>query len=261
MDSNFPDRNNGTALTLRVDSSAPVQRSYLRFNVQGVVGTVTKATLRVYATNSSTVGYEVRSISGSWLETTVTYNTAPIIGATVVGTSPAFGAGTWTNVDVTSLVGGNGTIDLAMTPLGPTGVPFSSREATISSNAPQLVVSFGGSAQVGVAAAEAALATVGLPPDSLDTDGDGVPDADELLNGSDTTRADTDGDGLFDLWEIEAGLSPVDAAGANGAMGDPDGDGTPNFVEQRNGTDPFNGTDLPPDGNALPLFLPFVDKG
>jgi len=55
--------------------------------------------------------------------------------------------------------------------------------------------------------------------------GDGAPDAVELLNGSDPTRADTDGDGLFDLWEIEAGLSPIDATGPNGAQGDPDGDG------------------------------------
>ena len=46
----------------------------------------------------------------------------------------------------------------------------------------------------------------------------------------------------------------------NGAAGDPDGDGIANLDEQRNGTDPLNGADLPllPDGIKPTLFLPFV---
>ena len=98
----------------------------------------------------------------------------------------------------------------------------------------------------------------------MDTDGDGVPDADEILNGSNPNAADTDGDGLLDLWEIESGLSPTDANGTNGAQGDPDGDGIANIDEQRNGTDPLNPADqsagLLPDRTALPLFLPLVSN-
>jgi hypothetical protein len=42
---------------------------------------------------------------------------------------------------------------------------------------------------------------------------------------------DTDGDGMPDAWESRAGLSPTSAAGAEGASGDPDGDGLTNLQE------------------------------
>ena len=42
---------------------------------------------------------------------------------------------------------------------------------------------------------------------------------------------DGDGDGLDDRWERLSGLDPADATGANGAAGDPDGDGMTNAQE------------------------------
>ncbi len=45
------------------------------------------------------------------------------------------------------------------------------------------------------------------------------------------TPTDTDGDGMPDAWESRAGLSPSSAAGADGASGDPDGDGLTNLQE------------------------------
>ncbi len=253
-----PDTKYGAATNLRVDSSAPIQRSYLRFDVQGVGGAVTKATLRVFAASGSTLGYEVRAVAGSWTEAAVTYNNAPGVGTAAAGVSnKPFTTGTWTTVDVTTQVVGNGLLDLALTPLSSTGINFNSREGT---NPPQLVVEYGGGAQAAMAAALAAPAAFDLPPDNIDTDGDGAPDAVELLNDGNPTVPDTDGDGLLDLWEIENGLSPADAEDRDGALGDPDGDGIANLDEQRNGTDPLNGADLPllPDGIKPTLFLPFV---
>ena len=266
-----PTTNYGSALTLRVDNSAPVQRSYLRFNIQGVTGGVTRATLRIYANSASTAGYTVAPLTGSWTESTVNFSTPLTLGSSAGG-SGAFSAGAWTSVDVTSLVAGDGTLDLAMLPLSATGVAFSSREGA---NPPQLVVEFGGAAaRTAVTAAAANPAqpdqlvaqdaspagpATGIGADSdADTDSDGVPDALELLAGSSVSSADSDGDGLFDLWEIEAGLSPTDATGANGAQGDPDGDGIPNLTEQWDGTDPFNPADQPPARGSAPLFLPYV---
>ena len=208
----------------------------------------------------STAGYEVRTVLGTWTETAVTYNNAPAVGATAAGVSnKPFTTGTWTSVDVTSLVtslaGGNGLVDLVMTPLSSTAINFNSRQGA---NPPQLVVEFGGSALAAAEPVIAAPPVFDLPPDSLDTDGDGAPDAVEILSDGSPNVADTDGDGLLDLWEIENGLSPADAEGGDGAEGDPDGDGIANLEEQRRGIDPLNWDGMRFSPGPHPLYLPLV---
>jgi hypothetical protein len=137
VDSANPSTNNGSQTQLRGDGS-PVVRSYLRFNVQGLSGAVTRATLRIFANSASTGGYEIRSVSdNSWGESTITYNNAPAVGS-VLGSSPGFNAGVWTTVDITSYITGNGTYNLALTVPGSTAISFASREA--GNNAPQLVL-------------------------------------------------------------------------------------------------------------------------
>lgn len=49
---------------------------------------------------------------------------------------------------------------------------------------------------------------------------------------------DIDDDGLKDSWEHTNGLDPSSAEGDHGALGDPDGDLAPNWLEQSAGTDP-----------------------
>jgi parallel beta-helix repeat protein len=132
-----PNSNYGTSLTLRADGS-PFVNSYLRFNVQGLVGTVTKATLRVYANSSSSVGYSIHSVSdNSWGETTLNYTNAPAFGP-AVASSGAFTGPRWTEVNVTLLINGDGTYSLALTTTHTTAISFASREA--GANAPQLVI-------------------------------------------------------------------------------------------------------------------------
>lgn len=129
--------NYGTASTLRVDA-VPIVRSYLRFNVQGLTGTVTRATLRVYAYSVSSTGYQVRRVTNnSWLETALTYNNAPGLG-TAVGASGPIAGGAWTSADVTSLVTGNGLVSLALITTNDTAFSLASREA--GSRAPKLVI-------------------------------------------------------------------------------------------------------------------------
>ena len=76
-----------------------------------------------------------------------------------------------------------------------------------------------------------------LPPDP-DPDGDGLTAAEETAAGTDPNDPDTDHDGLPDGWELAHGLNPLSAAGANGATGDPDGDGRTNAEEFAAGTRP-----------------------
>ena len=132
-----PTTNYGNSSSLRADGS-PFVRSYLRFNVQGLVGTVVKATLRVYATSSSSVGYDIRGVSdNSWGETTLNYTNAPVFG-TVVASSGPFTGPVWTEVNVTLLINGDGTYSLALTTPHTTAIGFASHEA--GANAPQLII-------------------------------------------------------------------------------------------------------------------------
>jgi hypothetical protein len=131
-----PTTNYGTATQIRVDGS-PLVRSFIRFNVQNVTGRITRVTLRVYANSASTAGYDVRNVTGTWSETTVTYNNAPSFG-TAISSSSRPSAGAWTSVDLTSLVTGNGAYNIALTTAGSTAVSLASRES--GTNAPQLII-------------------------------------------------------------------------------------------------------------------------
>lgn len=133
-----PTANYGTRTAIRVDAS-PVLRSYLRFNVQGLSGTVTRATLRVYANSSQRPGYDVRAVAdNSWAEASITYANAPPFDSAIAGSSGAATAGSWTEVDVTALVQGDGLVSFALTTSGSTALSLGSRES--GSTAPELVI-------------------------------------------------------------------------------------------------------------------------
>jgi hypothetical protein len=113
-------------------------RSYLRFNVQGVNGTVSRATLRIYANSASTAGISLWRVSdNTWTESTLNYNNAPAVGS-LISSSPSLSSGTWISIDVTAYVTGNGTYNLALTTPGSTAISFASRQAV--TNSPQLIV-------------------------------------------------------------------------------------------------------------------------
>lgn len=71
--------------------------------------------------------------------------------------------------------------------------------------------------------------------DPVDTDGDGLSDANEAIQGSDPLIADTDGDGLDDLAEWNASTNPN--------LADTDGDGSSDLVEVNAGTSPTDSSD------------------
>ena len=136
-------KNYGRATSLRVRSSGPTIRSYLKFDLSGVSGTITSARLRLRVADTSTDGGTVFPVADdSWTERGITWSNAPAPGATplaAIGAVPT--AGTWVDVDVTGAVtgalGADGTVSLAVGGGATNAVYYDSRE---SANDPQLVV-------------------------------------------------------------------------------------------------------------------------
>jgi hypothetical protein len=137
-----PERNFGSADTLRTDAFPQRQRSYLRFDLGfdlgQLAGTVTKASLRLYADTTGQMGYAVQSVtSQDWTEATITYATAPTPGWVVAASGPV-ARHTWTSVDVTALLQTNGVVSLALTTNSASAGVYASRES--GATAPELVV-------------------------------------------------------------------------------------------------------------------------
>jgi hypothetical protein len=135
----FPSATHGSEISMRVDGN-PVRRAYVRFNVSGLTAPVTRATLRIYARTSQTLGYDVRSVSSTgWSESTLTYTNAPAPSTVVTASSGPVTGGTWKALDVTRLVAGNGAVAFALTTASETNLPLATKEGG-AATAPQLVV-------------------------------------------------------------------------------------------------------------------------
>lgn len=131
--------NYGSSAALRVDGS-PDMRSYLRFRVNEVTEEVKRATLRVYANSTSTIGFDAHSVTdNTWDEQTISYANAPVVGD-VIDTSGRFSVRGYVDVDVSSVVTGSGTYTIALTGRNATAISFRSREGNWQ---PELIIETG----------------------------------------------------------------------------------------------------------------------
>ena len=122
-----------------VADASPLAESYLRFNVSGVTGVVSRAVLRLYATDGTTDGPLLHRASGGWTEGGLTWNNRPGPGA-AVGDTGAISSGTWVEYDVSSVVRGNGQADFVLVGTSGNGTDFASREHSRTDWRPQLVL-------------------------------------------------------------------------------------------------------------------------
>jgi len=136
--------NYGTSTQITVDNS-PVRRMFLRFSVSGVSGTVSSAKLRlrtISGNDGSDNGGAFRAMSNTtWSETGTTWNNQPAIDGASVGAIGSVTANGWYEVDVTSVVKGNGTFSFGATSSSTDGAYYDSRES--GADAPQLVLTTG----------------------------------------------------------------------------------------------------------------------
>jgi chitodextrinase len=134
-----PKVNFGAKSTMQA-GQAPIERAYVRFGVAGLEGTVTRATLRVYVTASSPVGFGVRGVSNtSWGERTITYANAPPVAAAVTASSGPLPTAGWVALDVTPLLAGNGPVAFALTSTATPAISLVTREGD-ASRRPSLLV-------------------------------------------------------------------------------------------------------------------------
>jgi hypothetical protein len=130
--------NFGTATSIKVDGS-PVTVSYLRFDVAGLIGAPTKATLKVFKSLSTTTAITLKPVAdNTWTETGLTYNTKPALGTPTITPPTPWGTDVWLSYDVTALVTGNGLVSFALDTTSSTSKSLPSREA--STNQPQLIL-------------------------------------------------------------------------------------------------------------------------
>lgn len=132
-----PTTNHGTVTRLDVDN--PGENSYIRFHVSGVTGPVTSAVLRLHVTNGSSNGPSLYPTSSDWTETAINWNNKPAATGGAVANLGSIASGTWVEMDLTTVVTGDGAYDFALLPDSTDGASFYSREG---SSPPELVVTY-----------------------------------------------------------------------------------------------------------------------
>jgi len=141
--SDTPTTNYGTRFNLAAKQETAADptstTSYVRFAVSNLVGAPSRVLLRVF-TYSSHPGLTAWSASDDWVETTITAANAPAMTRRL-GDLPDVANNTWTELDVTEAVTGNGVYSFGITTASASSKTFASRET--GSSAPQLVIESG----------------------------------------------------------------------------------------------------------------------
>ena len=131
--------NFGGSKRLVVDGS-PVVRSYLRFNVRGLGGAVSYATLQLSVMRSSTGGLLVRRAGANhWGEQSIRFANAPRFRSAPTARSRAVKAFRTASINVTKLIRGNGVVTLVVSSRGKGAASIFSSEGPRILR-PQLVV-------------------------------------------------------------------------------------------------------------------------
>lgn len=126
-----PATNYGTSTVIDVDGNAgAARRGLIRFDLSSLQGQVIEARLRTYVTNGTTNGPLVHIIQPGWTENQVTWSTQPaLIGQPILDLG-TIAPGAWLEIDVTSGITGNGTLDLGFVPQSSDGLVFYSRQGS-----------------------------------------------------------------------------------------------------------------------------------
>lgn len=116
---------------------------YLRFQVDGVSGSVSSARILMRAMNGGGGGEMHRVTDTSWSEATLTHANRPAVDPAVLSSVASVEIGASYEFDVTSAIAGNGLYSFAITSSVTDGSGYEAREA--ASGGPKLVIETSGS--------------------------------------------------------------------------------------------------------------------
>ncbi len=134
----YPSRNYGSAKRVWAQGAADSRRrTFARFRVSGISGTVTRATLRLYVSNATRNGPAVYKTSTAWSEKRVSWKRRPSPASKPRDDKGALSRNRWVTWDVTPWVRADGTYSFALKQRGRDAIGFKSRETT---KAPILVI-------------------------------------------------------------------------------------------------------------------------
>jgi len=138
--SDNPTAHPGTKVSFSVDNS-PIKHGLLKFTVSGVgSGTIQSVTLRLFCLDASDKGGDFYWVpENSWQENTVNWNSEPAADPTLRASLGAVSANNWYEVDLSSLVTGDGTYSIRIASTSSNGADYSTKEGA-AGFAPQLVV-------------------------------------------------------------------------------------------------------------------------
>jgi hypothetical protein len=109
----------------------------VKVRVTGLTGTVDRAALRLWVTNSSRAGPVVAPASTHWSGRTITWANQPAATGSALGTTGDVPAGAWVEIDVTSRIRADGTYAFVLRPISADGLVASSMQGA---HPPRLVV-------------------------------------------------------------------------------------------------------------------------
>lgn len=135
-----PTTTGGSETSLAADNS-PVRYSFMRFTVSGVgADTLESAKLRLYATDGAAVGGVFSRVADTtWSESTMNWNSKPPADTTPLATLGAISSATWYEVDLSTLVTGDGQFGLRIATPTSNKISFRSKEGKVGFR-PELVV-------------------------------------------------------------------------------------------------------------------------
>lgn len=139
IEADSPTSNFGSKSKIEVDDR-PEQQFLLKFSVSGIGNRqVQSAILRLYVANASDFGGDFYKVSdNNWSQQTVTWNNAPPADSTCIASLGSVARDNWVEIDVTSLITGDGTYSLRAISTSRNGAGYKAMDA--GANSPELLV-------------------------------------------------------------------------------------------------------------------------